>query len=351
MINLAATSARGACLALAFASAIVTGPMASADLVVGGSIHGIVSAPVPVGLTGSSLPLLQTLVSAEIVSNSSNAIVFSSYAGAVGPKLTSGRLYYLEVLSGPLEGERYDLDTAGTLSAGNGTVLLNLARSSNSTSNSLAAGSLVGARAAIRAHVRLSDLPGWFTPELVGHDLPAEADGVQVFTQGALRPFYLQPDGTWREPGKTVDESGRVIAPDTSVLFQIRSSAKTWMQSGIVRENAFRKNLVTGFQSFASGYPVALSPVELAAFVDASLPRGTRWTGANNPGQADRFQTWDRSIGDYQLYYLRSDGSSWFQPGKSANYASQRIIPALNLVLLRRSNPDPGYLIIPPLVP
>lgn len=194
----------------------------------------------------------------------------------------AGGRYYLEVVTGPLEGERFDIDTDATIGSGDSNATLALGPDSFSTQPSLAADSLAGARLILRRHVTLARLQQLLSPGLTGHNNALLADAVQTLEGGEFARYFLRADGvTWSRPGSQQDFRHTVLPPDASFLVESKRAAQVFRHAGTVRANAFRKNLVCGFQSFASGFPQDLSPVQIGAFVDLAAPSATRWTGNN----------------------------------------------------------------------
>jgi hypothetical protein len=308
--------------------------------------YGAMTASLSTNTAGMAFPLIAADVFAgRIASNTTSTLAFET--SGLSAALTAGQLYYVEIVSGPLEGERFDLDTAATIGSGNAT--LNLATSSNSTSNTLAADVLAQARAIVRPHVTLGKLSAMFSPALVGNTANSLADGVRVY--GGLLGFssyYLRPDGTWRSTPVSADQTNLVIPPDSSVVMLLRSGAKQWTHLGAVRTNVFRKKLKVGLQSFATGFPLDLSAVQVGAFVDAQEDPAVQWTGSDSPGQADNFRVYDASIDNYRVHYLRADGTSWYLTGGSTDLSATPFLTTQNSILLGRRKSDPGYLIIRP---
>jgi hypothetical protein len=305
------------------------------------------------GVAGLALPLLAPDLMVSVVSaNTASTLTVADSVGNVGASLTSGVSYYVEVTNGPLEGERFDVDTDATIATAGQRVVLSLGPDSLSTRSILADESLVGARCVLRPHLTLQSLQAMLTPGLVGNDLFLLADAVQVFENGRVQRYYLRADGvTWSLPGSDQDFRAKVLPPDESFFVESHARPQAWLQAGGVRTNAFRKNLVAGFQPFASGFPVDLSPAQIGGFVDQNAPAASRWTGNNVVVLADQVEI---LLGDpnlFQLYYLRGDGTSWRTPGRTANFANQPILGATGAVLLRRVKPDDGYRIRPPFEP
>jgi hypothetical protein len=310
--------------------------------------RGIIAASFPVGNNALALPLIAADRFIGTVS-ASTATTATFAAGNAAAALTAGKKYYAEVETGPFEGERFDLDTAASLGAGGATIVLDLAATSASTSNTLGAGALAGARLVIRAHNTLGTLTTLFTPALTGNNSAALADSVQLYEGGALRIYYLRSDGvTWRESGKAVDETGRVIPPDTSLLLVLRSGARTWDHAGLVRRNVFRVKLAAGTRALATGFPLDLSPLQIGGFIDSGLPANRRWVGSDSAALADTLQVFDPATGMFILYYLRANGTAWRRAGQAPEVQNNALLAATGMAVLTRANPDADYLILRP---
>ena len=200
--------------------------------------------------------------------------------------------YYVEIVTSALEGERFDIDFEATANASTGTIVLDLTTTSFSTLGSIPDGALVGARCVVRPHLTLDRMRTMFTPELHGHRSAAQADAVKLFGDRGMEVFYLGADGeswfavngaghgsfawrfiTWLDGvqnsggggGDRADYRHLVVPPDVSFVVDLARTGKRLTQRGLVRTSAFRKNLVTGRQSFATGFPVALAPAEVGA--------------------------------------------------------------------------------------
>ena len=147
-----------------------------------------------VGLNPVGIPLLNNdLFKGPATSLSGSTLSLSSVSNA-GALLTSGEPHYLEVYSGALKGDRFDIDTAATITAANGTVVL----SSSSANNTLAVASigtaLDGETVAIRRHITLEKVQSFVQGALVGNNTPANADQILIFnpnTQSFLT-YYLR---------------------------------------------------------------------------------------------------------------------------------------------------------------
>jgi autotransporter-associated beta strand protein len=314
---------------------------------------GVTSRGVERGLSGLAVPLIvEDLFVGVVASNGAAGLVFPASDGRLGSLLAAGGKYYVEVVTGPLAGERFDVDTDATVAANDSTLTLTLGAGSFSTLGALTTNVLAGARAVLRSHVTLAHLQRMLTPGLVGRDHLLLADGVEVLENGTTERYFLRADGvTWTRAGSTDDVRDKVLPPDGSFVVESRYAAQIWRHAGNVRTNAFRKNLVRGIQSFASGFPQDLSPVQIGAFVDPAAPEGTRWTGHNVFAFADQIQVVLGGPKPFELFYLRGNGSTWRTLTDATNVASSPILGATSLILLRRVNPDGAFLIRPLFVP
>lgn len=308
--------------------------------------YGAMTSSISTSTAGLAFPLISSDVfSGRIASNSANTLNFE--AAGLATALAAGERYYVEIVSGSLEGERYDLNTATTISSGVAT--LDLSTTSNSTSNTLAVDALAQARAIVRPHVTLGKLSAMFTPALVGDANNTLADGIRIYGGPmGLTTYYLRTDGSWRSTPTSADQSGLVIAPDTSVIMVLRSGSKQWTHLGAVRTNVFRKKLKVGLQSFATGFPLDLSAVQIGAFVDPQEAAAIRWTGSDVVAQADSLRVYDVTTQSYKINYLRADGTSWYSVPGSTNISATPFLPAQGALLVGRMKSDPGYLIVRP---
>jgi hypothetical protein len=317
------------------------------------SPQGVMLAELEGGWQGAAFPLFpQEVIVARVASRDGVIVRLAAVAPDWKALLDPAGAYYLEVLNGPWEGERIDVRVAPTLaSAGPDELIISPGLPSASTRAFWPAGTLQDVQVAIRRHTQLRDLGAALSPGLRGHDDPNLADLVQVWQRGTWRSYHLRGDGlTWVQVGRSWVENGLVIPPDESVLLSLRSGPQRWIHLGNVRTNSFRKNLRPGWQSFAFGFPSDLSPLQIGAWVDATVPVSRRWKGSDQPAAADRLQVWDNTLDQFRTFFLGSDGRSWFEVGGSgADLAAAPILPATGLILLWRTMADPEFLVLPPM--
>ncbi len=318
---------------------------AQAGTTVTSAPYGAMTSSIATNTAGLAFPLSSDVFASRISANTASTLTFE--ATGLAAALTTGGKYYVEIVSGPLEGERFDLNTATTISSGIAT--LDLAAASNSTSNTLVVDVLAQARAVVRPHVTLAKLGAMFSPALVGNAANALADGVRIYG-GPMgqTTYYLRTDATWRSSPTSADQSALVIPPDSSVIMVLRSGSKQWSHLGAVRTNVFRKKLKTGIQSFATGFPLDLSAVQIGAFVDPLEAATIRWTGSDTSSLADTLRVHDSASDTYKINYLRADGTSWYLTGGSTDLSATPFLPAQGALLVGRQKADAGYLIIRP---
>jgi hypothetical protein len=187
---------------------------------------------VVVGLNAVGVSLINADTLKGTVSGATGSTVSITGQTNVGSLLTSGEPYYIEVYSGSSKGDRFDVDTAGTIASASGNVVLLPASANNSrsyTSTSIAAGSVV----ALRKHVTLEQLKNsvssgsWF-----GSNTFTSADQVQILdplTQ-AFTVYYLRGNGTdWRgtSTGTTIQTTTGIVTSDSAYLVSRKNADLT----------------------------------------------------------------------------------------------------------------------------
>jgi hypothetical protein len=258
------------------------------------------------------MPLLQNEVFAGNAGTlTSGQLDISASISTVGLKsaLISGRQYYLEVLAGPNEGLRLELDESATTG---GSIAFE--------SGSVVPASLAGARIAVRAHQTLNDVlpPVWFQAGASA----STADRVMFFANGGYQVKWLY-SGTgqphWIAQGDTTltDIGTSLIGPAAGFIIQPRT-ALTLPVVGELRTNAFTLPLAVGAQLTGSGWPLAQSPASRGMTIASGF------TAAPSSTTADRIRLWagDATAGatGYTSYfYLAGPTPAWTKEGDPAN--------------------------------
>jgi hypothetical protein len=289
-------------------------------------VVGYQTTTIPVGLKALGFPLLNpNLLSGGVSSNTSDSITISGASG-INSLLNATTPYYVEVTSGALEGERFDVNFATTTSD---TVGINT--SSPNNTELLTSGALSGSSVALRAHVTISQVQSMFSGELVGNNTQASADQIIVVDGGATRTYYLRLDKTnWRTSGVTNNQANVAIPPGKGILFKKVSSSNSLTATGTVRGNNFARNYSSGFQINAAGFPVEASPSKLGG----STNNG--WFGSNTQSAADQISP--IVSGAPKTYYLRSDGSSWRTTGTTNNQAAVPFLASDEAYYVKKSS-------------
>ena len=318
-------------------AALVTAVMAvNAETNVATSdIVGYQTKTISAGLNAVGLPLLKSdLVKTTATSVTSNSILLSGETN-FGSKLNSAKSYYVEVYSGNLKGDRFDVDVTGTIAAANGGVLLN-ATSGNNTFPAASIGTnLDNQIVAVREHITIADLDTYLSTPAVGNNSISASDGVG-FTEGGSLIFYnKKADGTWKRIGNSSDFSAKVIPPGVGVYIKKTGTAVTLTQVGYIRDNDFSRPLTTQLSLVAPAYPVDRTPLELGIVPG---PSATDWTGGTiaSGDSISRVES-----GSLIKYTLKTDGSL-NRVGNSSNFNNSALFSSQEAQLIKRakSNSD-----------
>lgn len=298
----------------------------------------------PADTSSLGLPLLNEAVfSSSVDTVSGHNLTLGGPSGFnIGSLLSTEVNYpfYIEVTSGPLEGERLDVDVSATIAAGNRTVVLATDHTRNTLSTDHFA-QLEGNIVALRRHITLAQIHSLFSPALTGSDSASAADSVYLFEGDSFIQYYLRSDGvTWRKAFSLTDRRYLPVPPSEGLLVRLRQPGAA-TQFGAARTHSFRKNLATGLQFASSPFPVVTSPRGLGAWVDVTQPEVIRWFGSNSPATADSLFLF--SGGAFVQYYLRADGATWRRTSGLSNYAAEPILKPGESILVRRANSDSGW--------
>lgn len=288
------------------------------------------------GLSSASFPLLNPdLAKTTVTSVSGTSITLSGVSNA-GSLLTSGEPYYIEVYTGSLKGDRFEVSTASTISAANATIVLDGSSPNNTFSVSSIGSLLDGATIALRQHVTLSQIQSFFSPALVGNNNSALADQIQLFnSSGSFTTYALRGNLTeWRKGGDLANYSKLAVPPGTGVLVNKRGSSSEMTQTGSVRQNDFATPLSSGLQFVSSSVPVDRSPVSVGI-----IPNTNGWVGNNNVALADQIIVFQN--GAFTTYTLRADGQIR-KSGDLTDFKSTNLLTGSGAWLIKRKNADPN---------
>jgi len=217
----------------------------------------------------------------------------------------SGASYYIEVVTGDNEGQRFDISgTLGTtMTLSNDSGLCGIA-SPNNTLTGTPPANLQGDSVAVHMHRTLATL--FPMDVLTANADPSLADQVTLWNGSTFDCYYLDDEsGTlkWVLAGDaTRTDAGDTVVPPGHGSYVTSRTIKTLTAYGQVRENAFVRPLCQGDNLVSGGYPVTQTP----AGRDMTLANG--FTGSPDYKFADQFLIWrgDNTTGtvSYNTYYL-----------------------------------------------
>lgn len=327
---------------------VVLQALGQAQTTVSTPIVGFQKTSVPVGLSTLGFPLLNSdLAKTTSTSLSGNALSLSGQSN-VGSLLSAGEPYYVEVYSGALKGDRFDVDTAATISAANGTVVLNAASANNTYAAGAIANQLDGATIALRKHITIEQVQQMASASLVGNNSAASADQIQLYdnSTSGYTAYYLRADGTtWRKVG-TVTVANKVpVPPGTGVFVSKKTASVDVLNSGVVRQNDFATPYSSGLQLHATGFPIDASP----SSIGGTASNG--WTGNNSAASADQIQVYNSSTGGYDAYYLRADGLTWRKVGTVTTVTTDQLINSSKAFFVSRQSADNDNVLVNPITP
>jgi hypothetical protein len=293
-------------------------------------IVGYQTTTLPVGLTSLAVPLLNPdLVKTAATSLAGSGLTLSGQTN-VGGLLTSGEPYYVEVYSGALKGDRFDVDTEATITAGNGSVTLNPSSGNNTFPVASIASQLDGATIALRKHVTLAQIETMFSTPVVANNNPSLADQISLFSGSSFTAYSRRTDGQWRKSGDTANYAKLAVAPGAAVLINRRSTPTSIVSSGNVRQNDFARPIKTGLQFFGPAAPLDKSFTEFGVLANTN-----GWVGNNNPSLADQVYIFTGS--SFVAYSLRADNQIR-KSGDTVNYANSALLTSEKGFLVKRAN-------------
>jgi hypothetical protein len=312
---------------------------------------GAVTTTIPTGLSAVGVTLLNPdLVVANCTGNTATALTLSgvSNVGSLLANTTPATPYYIEGISGPMEGDRFDVDTAATILAANSSVVITTAVGNNNTL-SLTTNLAVASQFALRKHVTIRQVGDSLASKVANNNVNS-ADQIRLFntTTGGFVNYYLRstPAGEWRIQGGNTSSDNVVIPPGTGIMIFKRTSATTLVSTGGVRVNDFVFPMPQGLSFKALPYPISYSP---ATLVGSSL---AFWTANNNIASADQLRTFSSVSGAFSDYYLRSTPAGEWRPrggGTGSSVSATQLMSFDGAFLVSKRTNTFDYLIPSPL--
>jgi hypothetical protein len=311
-------------------------------------IVGFQKVSVPTGLSTAGFPLLNAdVVKTAVTSVSGNSVALSGESN-LGGKLTSGEPYYIEVYSGALKGDRFDVNTDATITAANGNVVLDSASANNTYSVASIASQLDGATIALRKHITIEQVQSMSSTPLVGNNSAAAADQIQFYdnSSSSYIGYFLRGDGvTWRKVGTTATANKTPVPPGTGVFISKQGSAVELTTTGTVRQNDFAQPYAIGLQLKAPAFPLEISPTAIGA----TAVNG--WNGNNSAAAADQIQVYNPTTSAYDGYFLRGDGTTWRKVGTTTTVTTSNIATSGQGYFVSRNTANDESIIVNPVSP
>jgi uncharacterized repeat protein (TIGR01451 family) len=305
--------------------------------------------------------LRETAFTGTVSGVSGQTVTFAVSGGAVDlSSLLATGSWFIEVLSGDLEGHRLDVvsATGNTLTVASDPDL-NSAAAPYNTLIGAPLGALAGDVVALRRHWTLNEV---FPPTGFGAtNSQSSADQVQVFSGGSWTIHWLYDNNDadpqtarWVSAADAgmADQGASVIPPGQGVFFNNRNVATSVLAYGEVRANDFIRPLAAGNNLVGGGFPVDQSingPGGRAMNTVAGFFGGYDFKTADSAfiWQADSVIT----ASGYHTYYL-VDGSPaypallrWVKVGDAALTArdAETLLPGNRSAFIRAKNPVPSY--------
>jgi hypothetical protein len=248
--------------------------------------------------------------------------------------LTPGKGYYMEVVSGALEGHRFHLNTTAMLSGFGTSVVIDAASGRNTMA---VPADFLGANYVIRAYKTLGEQ--FPAADFTAGASAAEADYILIFdvqtaTWKTVSLLNLSGPPTWIMAGSVLDgsQAGYLIDPSAAMFVHRRSAGTvgatlTRTISGAVRGTKFAMPLPAGCRMGSNPWPVAAS-VSVRGLMNRgplpSLASAVPFTGASSSGAADQVMFWagDTTLGALTQevhYYLKTSSRDQYTRAGNSN--------------------------------
>ena len=289
------------------------------------------------GVTGSSLDLTTSAAGTSLTS------LFST-----------GIEYYVEVMSGTEEGNRWEIDEAGSTA----TSLLLQPAQSRSTQATVPV-DLAGNLIAVRPHWRMSDVFPLGTYHAT--NISSTADQVLLWDSTAngyitlwLANYFGQPH--WHQVGVaslTTTEDSRVISPADGVFARPHFGTVNAFSTGQLRTWKFALPLKAGTNFIGNPYPAAQSPLLRL------MTTGNGFTGSFSSSSSDRMYFWNGDTSaatGYTTYQLFKGGHTeiWKVVGSTdlvTDYGQQSLFTSCHATFINSIKGKANWVIPAPVVP
>ncbi len=302
-----------------------------------------------------SNPFLECEVfSGTVDSNTASSLDVTTAVGTsnFASVLVLGKSYYVEVLSGPFAGHRWNViggSTANTIAVGSGT-------------KALTVDALAGASVIVR---EAKTIGGLFPPALYkAGSTPNNSDKVLIYDANSVAKWsvYYLADMTsggmgihWVKQGDNTlaNQDGFALDACQGIFIHHRGAAISTTQVGHVRQNAMACPLNAGQNLVGAGFPIDQSYVD----------RAMTWTGTNfngfvgglDPVRADNVLFWkgDTTLNaeNYTTYWLVNAGFDpyrrWSLQGDNALNSQDlnKVFKATRASFYKSTTGNPNYVV------
>jgi len=267
------------------------------------------------GSRSFAMPLMrQEILQGHVTALSGAVLEVAKCVGSEGSfkaVLVAGESYYLEVIGGPLEGQRWEVDEAASTDT---MIALDLTSSLN-TRRMLP--DLSGHGISVRPHQTVAQVVRM--DRLQAATRPAQADRLQFWDRQLQRYselwlcLHAGNDRSWVQSGDSpsVSSSARVISPGEGLFIHARSLSAFLPLVGLLRETDLVLDLAPGTHFVSTGCTSATSPT------DQKLTDSRLFTQSPRSAHAERLRIWSNQAGAqnaYTSYYLAGKGE-WLLQG------------------------------------
>ena len=260
-------------------------------------------------------------------------------------RFVEGQPYYMEITSGPLAGNRLDIDTESSTDS---MIACDWSAPHNTLEQMPESSDWLGAEIALRPHWTMSQV--YAKDAFVGGTVLEDADQVLFFNGVDYDAYFLlKADGydQWTaQEDDALDSADSLIIPPGVGGFIKRPEGATPVSlvvTGEARSGAFIQPLSDGFNLLASPRPVDFD------FTTRLLTLSDGFTGSRDPDTADQVQLWqgDAEPGKqgYDSYFLLDAGAGhqyWTEIGPDLpNVNASRLFLGDRAFFLKISGPAP----------
>jgi hypothetical protein len=263
----------------------------------------------------------------------------------VSSLLSSGYEYYLEVIGGDAEGQRWEVDEVGS----SGATLALLPGHARSTSTTLPA-NLVGDLIALRPHWRVVDL--FPVGDFHAASTSGSADNL-LFWDNATSSYITlwlvstNPARWLKVGGGATLHDNMVVGPCDGLFTKPKAGVVNAGAAGQVRRWKVANPLKSGYNFIGNPYPQAQSANQRV------MTTANGFSGGLTQASADRVLVWTADVGTttgYETYYLLKNPSieRWLKSGSgSTDQGNTKIFGSNTAAFLISQLGNPNWILTP----